>query len=114
MSRSDDKNLDQKFKKAAEILTRAKPGTVIPDELVGILKITVGEDIVDFLRAFEEKSSYTIEELKESLKNKGIELTKEEILAKVDALANNGVMMDQPTDKGVNFKTTYHQGKNNV
>ena len=101
MSISDEKNLDQKFIKAAEILTRAKPGTKIPVELVGILKITVGEDNVDFLRAFEEKSSYTIEELKESLKNKSIELTEEEILAKVDALARNGVIMDQPTGNGV-------------
>ena len=106
MSISDEKNLDQKFIKATEILTRAKSGTKIPDELVGIIKIAVGEDNVDFLKAFEEKTSFTMEELKESLKNKGIELTENEILAKVDFLAKNGVMMDQPTAQGVTIYRT--------
>ena len=98
---SDEKNLDQKFIRAAEILTGAKPGTKLPEELVGIIRIAVGEDNVDFLRAFEEKTSFTMEELKESLKSKSIELTEDEILAKVDFLAKNGVMMDQPTSQGV-------------
>jgi NAD-dependent dihydropyrimidine dehydrogenase PreA subunit len=101
MSISDEKKLDQKFIKATEIITRAKPGTKFPEELVGIIKIAVGEDNVDFLRAFEDKNSFTMEELKESLKNKGIELSEDEILEKVDALAENGVMMDQPTGEGV-------------
>jgi NAD-dependent dihydropyrimidine dehydrogenase PreA subunit len=101
MSISDENNLEQKFRKAAEIITRAKDGTKIPEETVGIIKITVGEDNVDFIRAFEEKSSLTMEELKQSLKNIGIELSDEEILAKVDTLAKNGVMMDQPTSTGI-------------
>ena len=97
MSISDGKNPNQKFIRAAEILTKAKPGAKIPEELVGIIKIAVGEDNVDFLEVFAEKTSFTMEELKESLKNKGIELTEDEILVKVDFLAKNGVMMDQPT-----------------
>ncbi|MHA2390609.1 MAG: 4Fe-4S binding protein [Promethearchaeota archaeon] len=101
MSVSEEKTLDQKFVKAAEIITRAKPGAKLPEEIVGIVKIAVGKDNVDFLRAFEKKSSYTMEELKESLNNIGIELTEEQILAKVDALAKNGVMMDQPASSGV-------------
>ncbi|GAH00065.1 unnamed protein product, partial [marine sediment metagenome] len=106
MSISDEKNPNQKFIRAAEILTKAKPGTKIPEELVGIIKIAVGEDNVDFLEVFAEKTSFTMEELKESLKNKGIELTEDEILAKVDFLAKNGVMMDQPTSQGVTIYRT--------
>ncbi|MFX1281314.1 MAG: hypothetical protein ACFFA3_18325, partial [Promethearchaeota archaeon] len=101
MSISDEINLEQKFIKAAEIITRAKKGIKIPEETVGIIKIAVGEDNVDFIRAFEEKGSLTMEELKESLKKIGIELTDEEILAKVDVLAKNGVMMDQPSSNGL-------------
>ncbi len=100
MSEIKEQSLDQKFKKAAEIITRAKSGTELPEELVGIIKIAVGEDNVDFLRVFEGKNSYTMEELKEALKNKGIELTEEQILTKVESLANNGVMMDQPASNG--------------
>jgi ferredoxin len=106
MSISDGKNPNQKFIRAAEILTKAKPGSRIPVELVGIIKIAVGEDNVDFLEVFAEKTSFTMEELKESLKNKGIELTEDEILAKVDFLAKNGVMMDQPTSQGVTIYRT--------
>ncbi|MHA2039357.1 MAG: 4Fe-4S binding protein [Promethearchaeota archaeon] len=101
MSISEEKIIDQKFIKAAEIITRAKSGTKLPEELVGIVKIAVGKDNVDFLTAFEEKISFTMEELKESLKNKGIELSEEDILVKVDQLAKNGVMMDQPSSTGV-------------
>lgn len=111
MTIRDEKNLDQKFINAAEIITRAKPGATIPKEIVGIIEIAVGEDNVDFLRAFEEKSSLTMEELKESLKNKGIELAEEEILAKVEALAKNGVMMDQPTNDGLMIYRTLPFGR---
>ena len=106
MSTGDKEKLDYKFIRATEILTGAKPGTKMPEELVGIIKIAVGEDNVDFLKAFEEKTSFTMGELKESLKNKGIELTEDEILAKVDFLAKNGVMMDQPTAQGVTIYRT--------
>ena len=98
--------MDQKFIRATEILTGAKLGSKMPEELVGIIKIAVGDDNVEFLEAFAEKTSFTIEELKETLKNKGIELTEDEILAKVDFLAKNGVMMDQPTSQGVTIYRT--------
>ncbi|MFX1376000.1 MAG: 4Fe-4S dicluster-binding protein [Promethearchaeota archaeon] len=101
MAISDERNLEQKFIEAAKIITRAKEGIKIPEETVGIIKIAVGKDSVDFIRAFEEKSSLTMEELKERLKNIDIKLTEEEILAKVDTLAKNGVMMDQPASDGV-------------
>ena len=106
MSLKDEKNPEQKFVRAAEILTGANPGTKMPEELVGILKIAVREDNVEFLEAFAEKTSFTMEELKESLKNKGIELNEDEILAKVDFLAKNGVMMDQPTGQGITIYRT--------
>ena len=106
MSLKDEKNPEQKFVRAAEILTGANPGTKMPEELVGILKIAVGVDNVEFLEAFAEKTSFTMEELKESLKNKGIELNEDEILAKVDFLAKNGVMMDQPTGQGITIYRT--------
>ena len=106
MSLKDEKNPEQKFVRAAEILIGANPGTKMPEELVGILKIAVGEDNVEFLEAFAEKTSFTMEELKESLKNKGIELNEDEILAKVDFLAKNGVMMDQPTGQGITIYRT--------
>ncbi|MHA2183045.1 MAG: hypothetical protein ACXAAH_16630, partial [Promethearchaeota archaeon] len=106
MSIDDKENKDYKFIRATEILTGAKPGTKLPEELVGIIKIAVGEANVDFIRAFEEESSFTMVELKESLKNIGIDLTEDEILAKVDFLAKNGVMMDQPTSQGVTIYRT--------
>ncbi|MFW9941954.1 MAG: 4Fe-4S binding protein [Candidatus Thorarchaeota archaeon] len=111
MLKSDEKNLDEKFINAARIITRAEADAAIPEEIVGIVKIAVGEDNVDFLSAFEEKSSFTMEELKESLKNKGIELSEEKILAKVDALAKNGVMMDQPTTDGIMIYRTLPFGR---
>ncbi len=51
MSTSDKENLDYKFKRDTEILTGAKPGTKMPEELVGIIKIATGDDNVDFLKA---------------------------------------------------------------
>ncbi|MFX1455030.1 MAG: 4Fe-4S binding protein [Promethearchaeota archaeon] len=101
MSVIEEKSLDEKFIKVAKFLTRARADADIPEEIVGILKIAIGKDNVDFMTVFEEKNSFTLEELKESLKSKGIELTEEEILAKVKFLADNGVMMDQPNTSGV-------------
>ncbi|MHA2474564.1 MAG: 4Fe-4S binding protein [Promethearchaeota archaeon] len=101
MSESKEKKIDPKFVRAAEIILRAKSGTKLPDEMVGIIKIAVGENNAEFLTAFEEKNSQTMEELKESLKIRGIDLSEEEILEKVDFLAKNGVMMDQPAGSGV-------------
>ncbi|MFW9866779.1 MAG: 4Fe-4S binding protein [Candidatus Thorarchaeota archaeon] len=101
MSVQDEKNQNQKLIKVAEIITRAKEGAKIQEEIVEILRITVGEDNADFLRAFEEKSSLTMGELKENLRELGFELTEEEILSKVKILADNGVMMDQPTGDGL-------------
>ena len=49
MTISDEKNPDHKFIRATEILTGAKPGTKLPEELVGIIKIAVGDGNVDFL-----------------------------------------------------------------
>ncbi|MHA1915710.1 MAG: 4Fe-4S binding protein [Promethearchaeota archaeon] len=101
MSEKVEKKLDQKFLKAAEIILRAKPGREIPEEIVGIIEIAVGDENAEFLTVFEEKTSQTMDELKSSLKSRGIELTEEEILNKVDVLAKNGVMMDQPAGSGL-------------
>ena len=91
-------SIDQKYANISKILGG---GYQISDDLLGILKITVGDNNLDFLSVFEERSSMTMEQLKESLIKKGIELSEEEILQKVKELGDNGVMMDQPTSSGI-------------
>jgi NAD-dependent dihydropyrimidine dehydrogenase PreA subunit len=100
MSISEEKILEEKFIRATQISTGRKVGARVSEYEVGILKITVGEENVDFIIAFDEKISLSMKELKVSLKNKGIELTEQEILKKVNKLCKNGVMMDQPNSKG--------------
>ncbi|MFW9896183.1 MAG: hypothetical protein ACFFD7_10300, partial [Candidatus Thorarchaeota archaeon] len=68
MSVIEEKNLEDKFIKVARFLTRARPDAEIPEEIVGILKIAIGKENVDFITAFEEKNSFTMGELKENLK----------------------------------------------
>ncbi|MHA1728854.1 MAG: ATP-binding protein [Promethearchaeota archaeon] len=101
MSESSNINLMVKYRKTAEILNSAGGAYPISDSLLGILKITIPKENLDFLTAFEGKTSQTMKQLKESLENKGVELSEEEILRKVNQLARNGVMMDQPTSTGI-------------
>ena len=61
-----------------------------------ILKITVKDENLDLLFAFGEKTSQTMEQLKESSG-----LSEEEILKKADELAKMGVIINQPNRSGV-------------
>ncbi|MHA1916486.1 MAG: ATP-binding protein, partial [Promethearchaeota archaeon] len=61
-----------------------------------ILKRTIKDENLDFVMAFEEKTSQTMEQLKESSG-----LSEEEILTKADALAKMGVIINQPNRSGV-------------
>ncbi len=61
-----------------------------------ILKITIKDENLDLLLAFGEKTSQTMDQLKESSG-----LSEEEILKKADELAKMGVIINQPNRSGV-------------
>ena len=85
------------YKKAIKVLFKAG-GFQFPfsETLHNILKITIKDENLDFVLAFENAISQTIEQLKESSG-----LSKEEILKKADALAKTGVIINQPNRHGV-------------
>jgi len=89
-------NIDEKYKKAGEIISTAG-GTPIPvnDTLIKILKYFIKEDELDFITAFNEKKSQTMEQLKQSSG-----LSEEEINKKVKNLSHRGVIFNQPNSKG--------------
>ena len=90
-------NSDEKYKKAGEVISAAG-GTPLPvnDTLISLLKHFIMEDEVDFIAAFAEKKSQTMDQLKQSSG-----LTEEEINKKVKDLAGRGVIFNQPNSKGV-------------
>ncbi|KQC07060.1 MAG: hypothetical protein APR62_07080 [Smithella sp. SDB] len=90
-------NIDEKYKKAGEIISTAG-GTPIPvnDTLIKILKYFIKEDELDFITAFSDKKSQTMEQLKQSSG-----LSEEEINKKVKSLAGKGVIFNQPNSKGI-------------
>ena len=59
--------IDEKYKKAGEIISTAG-GTPLPvnDTLIKLLKFFIMEDELDFIAAFAEKKSQTMEQLKQS------------------------------------------------
>jgi len=61
-----------------------------------ILKITIKDENLDLLLAFGEKTSQTMDQLKESSG-----LSEEDILKKADELAKMGVIINQPNRSGV-------------
>ena len=79
-------NMDEKYRKAGEIISTAG-GTPLPvnDTLIKLLKFFILEDEVDFIAAFKDKKSQTMEQLKLSSG-----LSEEEIHKKVKALAGRG------------------------
>lgn len=89
--------MDEKYRKAGEIISKAG-GTPLPvnDTLIKLLKFFIMEDEVDFIAAFDEKKSQTLEQLKLSSG-----LTEEDIDKKIKALAGRGVIFNQPNSKGV-------------
>jgi len=90
-------NIDEKYKKAGEIISAAG-GTPLPvsDTLIKLLKFFIMEDEVDFISAFADKKSQTMEQLKQSSG-----LSEEEINKKVKLLAGRGVIFNQPNSKGI-------------
>ena len=90
-------NIDEKYKKAGEIISTAG-GTPIPvnDTLIKILKYFIMEDELDFITAFNDKKSQTMEQLKQSSG-----LSEEEINNKVKNLSHRGVIFNQPNSKGL-------------
>ncbi|MFX1398668.1 MAG: ATP-binding protein [Promethearchaeota archaeon] len=93
----EEKNIMDKYKKVATILNKAGEFPIpFTNTLFEILKYTVKDENLDFLMAFEENISQTMEQLKTSSN-----LPKDEILKKVDALAKKGVIFDQPSRTGL-------------
>ena len=90
-------NIDEKYKRAGEIISTAG-GTPIPvnDTLIKILKYFIMEDELDFITAFSDKKSQTMEQLKQSSG-----LSEEEINKKVKNLSHRGVIFNQPNSKGL-------------
>jgi len=86
-----------KYKKVTQVINTAG-GTPysISDTLISIVKILVSEKDLDFIMAFEEQKSQTLEQLKESSG-----LSEEVILKKVGYLAKKGLIFDQPNRQGV-------------
>ena len=85
------------YQKALKILFKAG-GFQFPfsETIHEILKRTIKDENLDFIMAFEEKTSQTMEQLKESSG-----LSEDEILKKADALAKMGVIINQPNRSGV-------------
>ncbi|MGP8154175.1 MAG: ATP-binding protein [Smithella sp.] len=90
-------NIDEKYKKAGEVISTAG-GTPLPvsDTLIRLLKYFIMDDEVDFIAAFADKKSQTMEQLKLSSG-----LPEEEINKKVKNLAGRGVIFNQPNSKGI-------------
>jgi len=90
-------NMDEKYREAGEIISKAG-GTPVPvnDTLIKLLKFFIQEDELDFISAFQEKKSQTLEQLKQSSG-----LPEEEIMRKIKNLASKGVIFNQPNSKGV-------------
>jgi len=88
---------EAEYKKALKILFKAG-GFQFPfsETIHEILKITIKDENLDFIMAFENQISQTMEQLKESSG-----LSEEEILKKADALAKMGVIINQPNRSGV-------------
>ena len=90
-------NMDEKYRKVGEIISTAG-GTPLPvnDTLIKLLKFFILEDELDFVAAFKDKKSQTMEQLKLSSG-----LSEEEINKKVKDLAGRGVIFNQPNSKGL-------------
>ena len=85
------------YEKALKILFKAG-GFQFPfsETVHDILKMTIKDENLNFLMAFENQISQTMEQLKQSSG-----LSEEEILKKADALAKTGVLINQPNRHGV-------------
>jgi len=90
-------NIDKKYRNAANVINKAGEFPYpITDALIDILKLNIKEEHLDFILAFKNQISQTIDQLKESSG-----LTEEEITQKTDELAKKGVIFNQPNRHGV-------------
>ncbi|MFX0088264.1 MAG: hypothetical protein ACFFAU_21595, partial [Candidatus Hodarchaeota archaeon] len=88
---------EAEYKAASKILAKAGGFPHQWSEtLHKILKITIKDENLDMVMAFDKNISQTMEQLKESSG-----LSEEEILEKADALAKTGVIFNQPNRQGV-------------
>ena len=93
---SKDKTIDEKYKIAAEAISRAG-GTPFPptQTLLKLLTFFLNEDDLDYIAAFMDQKSQTMEQLKESSGRSEAELEK-----KMAELSKKGVIFNQPNSKG--------------
>jgi NAD-dependent dihydropyrimidine dehydrogenase PreA subunit len=88
---------DVKYKKAARAIIKAGPIPFpISDTMVHLLKTLIDEEQIDFILAFKNKPSQTMEQLKMSSK-----MSESEIKTHVEILAKKGFIFNQPNSKGV-------------
>ncbi len=94
---TEDMRITEKYKQAGEVIMMAG-GTPVPvnDTLVKLLQYFISEDELDFVLAFKERKSQTLEQLKESTG-----LPEPEIVERANELAARGVIFNQPNSKGV-------------
>ncbi|WP_028316880.1 ATP-binding protein [Desulfatibacillum aliphaticivorans] len=90
-------DLNEKYMPVVETIQKAG-GTPPPTTptLVELIKEVIKEDEIDFILAFNEQKSQTMEQLKASTG-----LSEDEINAKVEVLAKRGVIFNQPNSKGM-------------
>ncbi|MBI9076515.1 MAG: 4Fe-4S binding protein [Desulfatibacillum sp.] len=90
-------DLNDKYLQVVDAINKAG-GTPPPTTptLIELIKEVIREDETDFIMAFGEQKSQTMEQLKASTG-----LSEDEINAKVEALAKRGVIFNQPNSKGM-------------
>jgi Pyruvate/2-oxoacid:ferredoxin oxidoreductase delta subunit len=90
-------SMDDRYKEVTSTINTAG-GTPFPetDTLVEIVKRLVDEDELDMIMAFKGQKSQTLDQLKESSG-----MAEDEILKKTKALADKGIIFDQPNRSGV-------------
>jgi len=88
---------EAEYQKALKILFKAG-GFQFPfsETVHEILKITIKDENLDFIMAFKDKTSQTMEQLKDSSK-----MSEDEIEKHVDKLAKTGFIFNQLNSKGV-------------
>jgi ferredoxin len=94
-----DISMQERYHRAASVI--CKQGMVpfpVNDTTISILKLTVGdnEDELDFIYAFRDKASQTMEQMKGS-----IEFSEEKIEQLATSLAGKGLIFNQPNSAGV-------------
>lgn len=95
-------SINEKYKAVAGVIAGAGgPLSRVSDISIQILKKIINEKELDFLMAFKEQRSQTMDQLKESLKKINLTLSEDEINQKANTLAKCGAMFNQPNSKGV-------------